>query len=146
MCNRKFPTSCALCQARLEALDEAMRYNANNAELAHKLGWTNIVELGGSLLGCPAGGAPNSRDQAKIPDWCGDWQAAGDLIAQYQVCVRIWPDGVKARIDRVPVSHYSKFANHRDRATSIRYAIVRTVMLHLEFANTRDASEMEQTS
>jgi len=133
MCDRKFPTSCPLCQDRLEAQDEALRYNAKNAQLARSLGWTDIVELGESLLGRPVGGAPDSRDQAKIPDWCGDWQAAGALVAQYGVSVRIWPHGVKARIDVVPVSHQTFFGNHRDRATAIRHAIVSAVVMHLEF-------------
>jgi hypothetical protein len=51
-----------------------------NKELATLLGWTEIVELGGSLLGRPIDGAPASRGQAKIPDWAGNWADCGKLI------------------------------------------------------------------
>jgi hypothetical protein len=54
-----------------------------NKRLAELLGWTSIIDVGGALLGRPPGGAENSRDQAAVPDWCGDWRAAGPLLRRF---------------------------------------------------------------
>lgn len=126
-CDHKFPTCCPLCQDRLEAQDQAMRYHYANAELALALGWTNIVELGGSLLGQPADGAPSCRGQAKVPDWCGDWSAAGELLERYQltVCRDTWFVTATARCSPMRYPSPAAFNSHRDIATAIRYAIVR---------------------
>lgn len=131
MCDRKFPPQCHLCQARLVQQDETMRYHYANAELALALGWTNIIELGGSLLGRPAAGAPDSRDQAKVPDWCGDWSASGELLAQHPVSVIHWEEHAVSATGDPHGRHVAAVADHRDRATAIRYAIVRAVTKHL---------------
>jgi hypothetical protein len=52
-----------------------------NRRLAQLLGWTEIVDVGGAWLGRPPGGSQKSRDQAKVPDWCGDWAACGPLLS-----------------------------------------------------------------
>jgi hypothetical protein len=67
---------------------EAMHANRRLAEL---LGWTDIFDVGGALLGTPPGGSPASRDQAKVPDWTGDWLACGPLMIQFVRRVRLWP-------------------------------------------------------
>ena len=51
-----------------------------NKEVATLLGWTTIVSTGGALLGKPASGSPNSRDQAMVPNWAGDLTAASRLM------------------------------------------------------------------
>lgn len=51
-----------------------------NRKLASLLGWTNIVDVGGALLGCPPPGEPECRGQARVPDWTGDWADWGSLM------------------------------------------------------------------
>jgi hypothetical protein len=58
--------------------------NAANQKLAALKGWTNLFVAGTALLGCPPNGAPNSRGQAAVPDWCGDWNACGELMVEHQ--------------------------------------------------------------
>jgi hypothetical protein len=50
-----------------------------NRQLAELLGWQNVVDVGGMLLGRPPEGAPDSRDQAPVPNWAGSWAEAGPL-------------------------------------------------------------------
>lgn len=50
---------------------------AANKRLAELLGWSNLIEVGGALVGTPPAGAAASRGQALVPDWLGDWAAAG---------------------------------------------------------------------
>jgi hypothetical protein len=59
--------------------------------LAELLGWANIFDVGGALLGTPPGGSPASRDQAKVPDWTGDWSACGPLMVQFIRRAKFWP-------------------------------------------------------
>lgn len=54
-----------------------------NRRLAELLGWTGIFDVGGALLGTPPGGSPGSRDQAKVPDWAGDWRDCGPLLVEH---------------------------------------------------------------
>lgn len=49
-------------------------------DLAKALGWTNLVESGGTLLGTPPAGGENSRGQAAVPAWTRDWSACGKLL------------------------------------------------------------------
>jgi hypothetical protein len=62
-----------------------------NRRLAELLGWTDIFDVGGALLGTPPGGNPASRDQAKVPDWVSDWNACGPLMVQYVRRMKLWP-------------------------------------------------------
>ena len=50
-------------------------------QLATASGWTNVVDVGDSLIGTPPGGADNSRGQARVPAWCRDWRACGPLLS-----------------------------------------------------------------
>lgn len=62
----------------------AARCETANWRLATLLGWTSIVSAGGGvLLGTPPGGAPSSRGQAQVPDWCGSWDACGPLMVEH---------------------------------------------------------------
>jgi len=54
-----------------------------NRRLAELLGWVNIFDVGGAFLGTPPGGSPASRDQARVPDWTGDWRECGPLIVEH---------------------------------------------------------------
>lgn len=62
--------------------------NDANRRLATALGWTNIVEVAGALLGTPPKGEPECRNQAAVPDWAGDWRECGPLMAEYEC----WPE------------------------------------------------------
>jgi len=53
-----------------------------NHRLALKLGWKNIIDVNGSLLGMPPNGTSNSRGQALIPNWTGDNAAALLLMCE----------------------------------------------------------------
>lgn len=61
-----------------------------NRRLAELLGWTEIFDVGGALLGMPPGGNPASRDQAKVPDWVNDWNACGPLMVENITRMRLW--------------------------------------------------------
>lgn len=62
-----------------------------NRRLAELLGWTEIFDVGGALLGMPPGGSPVSRDQVKVPDWTGDWRDCGPLMTRFIRRARFWP-------------------------------------------------------
>lgn len=61
-----------------------------NRRLAELLGWTEIFDVSGALLGTPPGGNPASRDQAKVPDWVNDWNACGPLMIEFISRARFW--------------------------------------------------------
>ena len=58
---------------------------AANKRLAELLGWSSIAEVGGALVGTPPAGAAEGRGQALVPDWMGNWSAAGPLLAQLEI-------------------------------------------------------------
>lgn len=60
---------------------------AANKRLAGLLGWSNLIEVGGSLVGTPPAGAPECRGQAAVPDWAGDWAAIGPLTVEHEIDV-----------------------------------------------------------
>lgn len=53
---------------------------STNRRLAEILGWTEIFDVGGALLGNPPLGEPEGRGQARVPDWTGDWSYCGPLL------------------------------------------------------------------
>ena len=61
------------------------------SDLAIAYGWTNLVDVGGTLLGTPPGGAQNSRGQAAVPHWTRDWSACGPLISAHDLSI----DGIR---------------------------------------------------
>lgn len=93
---------------------------AANKRLAELLGWSGLVEVGGSLLGTPPDGAPNSRGQALVPDWMGDWAAAGPLLAQFEISLLFMSTGVGAGAIGELYSQHDG-----DRGTAARVAIVK---------------------
>jgi hypothetical protein len=56
-----------------------------NRRLAELMGWTNIFQVSGALLGTPPDGAAQSRGQARVPDWNGDWRDCGRLLERYGI-------------------------------------------------------------
>lgn len=90
-----------------------------NKRLAGLLGWTNLVEVGGSLLGRPADGAESSRGQALVPNWAGDWAAIGPLAAEHQVDVLHSWGSVHAKWNAVSAARarVDHIADDRDAAT-----------------------------
>lgn len=99
---------------------------AANKRLAELLGWTNIVEVGGALVGTPPSGAAASRGQAIVPDWMGDWAAAAPLLAQFEI--RLMP--MSAGVDAAGFLEWYRFYPDRDAAA--RAAIVKAVTHRLE--------------
>ncbi|MDZ5633958.1 hypothetical protein [Janthinobacterium sp. GMG1] len=104
---------------------------AANKRLAELLGWSNIVEVGGALVGTPPAGALASRGQAMVPDWVGDWAASGQLICEYRVDLEWSHDGkdVVAIINRNYM--YEEFtvllADFSTPDAAARAAVVRAV-------------------
>jgi len=108
---------------------------AANRRLAELLGWTEIVNVGGAWLGRPPGGAPASREQARVPDWSVDWAACGPLQASYvrrlrvtmcRVLIGIVPNGPGEH------DHVVERDGSESRDQMIRRAIVAAVTAHLE--------------
>lgn len=54
-----------------------------NRRLAELLGWTNIFYVHHALLGTPPAGEYACRNQAKVPDWTGDWRDCGPLMVEH---------------------------------------------------------------
>lgn len=55
---------------------------ATNKRIAALKGWTNINELGGSLIGTPPEGVYHSRGQRLVPNWTGDKAACFELYCE----------------------------------------------------------------
>lgn len=110
-------------------------YLAANARLATALGWTNIVDVGGALLGKPDWVCDNSRDQVQVPDWCGQWSACGPLLAQLQ----LWTmpaDGVAMVSfmagESIGANVEEWYRRHISPDHALRYAIVHASTIALE--------------
>jgi len=101
---------------------------AANKRLAELLGWSNLIEVGGALVGTPPAGSAASRGQALVPDWMGDWAAAGPLLAQFEI--RLMP--MSAGVDAAGFLEWYRF--YQDRDAAARAAIVKAVTHRLEKA------------
>jgi hypothetical protein len=101
-----------------------------NCRLAELLGWTNITELSGALLGTPPAGLPECRGQALIPDWAGDWRDCGPLGSAHRIGVEHGDVTVRAVLGhgatRVKIGPFG------DRDATARRAIVSSVIAKLE--------------
>ncbi|MDC8756246.1 hypothetical protein [Janthinobacterium fluminis] len=98
-------------------MDDSLVMDAN-ARLAALKGWTNMVDVGGALMGRPPDGGERGRGQAMVPDWCGDWSAAGPLIGEHGLMVEAMGAGGCAG------GVYVRFDAFADRDTALRFAIV----------------------
>ena len=106
---------------------------AANKRLAALLGWANIVEVGGSLLGTPPAGAAESRGQALVPDWMGDWAAAGPMIGQFKMSVGFTGlEAVATARDYEKGAAFEVIADHATADAAARVAIVRAIIRALE--------------
>jgi len=54
-----------------------------NRRLAELLGWTDLFEVPGAILGTSSAGQPDVRNQDVVPNWTGDWCACGPLLAEH---------------------------------------------------------------
>lgn len=99
---------------------------AANKRLAELLGWSSIVEVGGALVGTPPAGVAESRGQALVPDWLGDWAAAAPLLVQFEI--RLMP--MSAGVDAAGFLEWYRFYTDKDAAA--RAAIVKAVTHRLE--------------
>ena len=106
---------------------------ATNKRLAELLGWTRIVEVGGALVGTPPAGAAASRGQALVPDWLGDWAAAGPLIGQFSMSVGFTGlDAVATARDYEKGAAFEAITDHATADAAARVAIVRAIIRALE--------------
>lgn len=99
-----------------------------NRRLAGLLGWTDIVEVDGALLGSPPAGAPECRGQAQVPDWAGDWRHAGPLLARFEI--RLTPMSVS--VDAA--GFLEVYRRYPDKDAAARAAIVKAAAFRLEHA------------
>lgn len=56
-------------------------------QLATALGWRDLVDCGGTLLGAPPYDSTNSRGQATVPKWSRDWSACGPLLSCFDIAI-----------------------------------------------------------
>ena len=106
-----------------------------NRRLAELLGWTELFDVGGALLGRPPGGSPSSRDQAKVPDWVGDWIDCGPLQARYVRRLRTWSHrAVIGVTPSGPGEHDVVLGRGQGESADqlLRRSIVAAVITHLE--------------
>jgi hypothetical protein len=110
-----------------------------NRTLAGLLGWTEIVELGGALLGMPPVGDPQCRGQAMVPDWHGDWRDCGPLIAMFGIDIWCWSQ----RIGANDVS--SMYCDHASPDAALRHAIVQASIEIIETIGIEHAALEDST-
>jgi hypothetical protein len=106
-----------------------------NRRLAGLLGWTELFNAGGAWLGRPPGGSQKSRDQAKVPDWTGDWAACGPLLSRYVRRLRAWPHRVVIGVaPSGPAEHDLMFDRRAGESADqlLQRAVVAAVAAHLE--------------
>jgi hypothetical protein len=110
--------------------------NAANMRLAMLLGWTNLFAAGGALLGTPPAGAPSCRGQAPVPNWCGDWGAAGPLLGAYGIRLGWVHEDMSARggvNTRRCTEHFVEAqADHQCSDDALRMVVVRAASAALE--------------
>lgn len=96
--------------------------------LAEHLGWTEIFNTGGALLGRPPCGGLNSRGQAMVPNWATNFNDACELAVEFNC----FPD-------KSHITHEHYWANQHQRTLSpglaYRLAIMRNVMLMIKHSN-----------
>jgi hypothetical protein len=102
-----------------------------NRRLAELLGWTAIFNVGGALLGTPPPGSPACRNQAKVPDWTGDWRDCGPLMVAHARFIGIHGPWVSVSvIDGWDLSWCRDDGESEDEAT--RRGIVTAVIMKLQ--------------
>lgn len=103
-----------------------MKTKENNVNLnwkvAEALGWTGLFKIGGSIVGQPPGGSPNSRNQAMVPNWSGDFNLCCELGLQYNV----YPH--RGEVE------YRMRDGEMDRATAFRHVMLLSVLASLSLS------------
>jgi hypothetical protein len=103
-----------------------------NRRLAELTGWTNIIELGGALLGTPPAGQPQCRGQAEVPNWAGDWRDCGPLMSTYRIDVEQNRGSVIASHDCHRTLCRQVVGDEDFRDAAGRLAIIEAVIAKLE--------------
>lgn len=101
-----------------------------NYSLATLLGWCNLSLVGaGAILGTPPGGAPSSRGQAMVPDWCGDWLAAGPLMVEHGAYPKFHCPGAGQMYVRheFATATFIDLSDFPNREAAVRFAVVAIV-------------------
>lgn len=104
-----------------------------NYRLAELLGWTDLFEVPGAILGTPPAGVPAGRNQGAVPDWTGDWRACGPLLAAHRIELTSTSLDAVARcrsFDATPGA--AAFAAFDTEDAAVRAAIVAAVVAKLE--------------
>lgn len=129
------------CKAYTQVTDQN-RLDADR-HLAEALGWTNLFNAGGALLGTPPTGGENSRGQAAVPRWTLDDASSFSLEVEYTLS--IWQsDTVEIQdVDGIFVTK-ANYEDHPTRKDAVRYAIVIAVTALLTIEAAQAAAEFEQ--
>ena len=104
-----------------------------NRRLAELLGWADLFEVPGAILGTPPVGQPAGRNQGAVPDWTGDWRACGPLLAAHRMDLASTSLDAVARcrsFDAPP--GVAAFADFDTEDAAMRAAIVAAVVAKLE--------------
>jgi hypothetical protein len=104
-----------------------------NQELAKLLGWTELFQTRGALIGRPPGGSPTTRDQCMAPNWIGNFNDCCELGLSY----RITPH--QASIEAFMYDLENEHGIKLDFLTAYRHFMVKKVMERL-----KDAQEAEK--
>lgn len=105
-------------------------YTTAERELAELRGWTNIKDVGGTLIGCPPDGS-GVRGQAAVWRYARDNDAAFQLQAESRCSIEWWLSGVTARIGATAKFH-ALFANHPSEIAALRFAIMQAKIAQLK--------------
>lgn len=91
--------------------------------LAMALGWTNLFNAGGSLIGTPPTGGENSRGQAAVPRWTSDWDACGRLMVDLEIEPTFYPENAAAWADG-DTDMTALYCDHPSKNQAVMFAIV----------------------
>lgn len=127
-----------------------INYAEINARRADVDGWTRIVQVGSapfSMLGTPPDGAPNSRGQAMIPDYCGDWRHVGRALASYTKS-SVWTDEIFCYVVlRDLESHVAMremIADHPSLDAAMRTAVIKAETMLLRARGQRTVAMLAE--
>jgi hypothetical protein len=105
----------------------------SNRRLAQLLGWTNIFDVGGALLGTPPAGESSCRGQAKVPNWSGDWRDCGPLMVEHLHAFRPGAAWMTADLGS-GLAAARQFGDGESAGDAARRVIVDAVIMKLEIS------------
>jgi len=113
------------------------KYLALEKRLAELLGYRDIFRL--KVDGVEHGGLHYNKSTftggEKVPRWTRDWSACGPLMAEHGLATQVQNELHTAQVSTVDgpiVLRIERFADHPDKDTAVRYAIVQAVIAKLE--------------